>query len=107
MAYGYITWRGPEGEKSYCRVDFKTIEPYKSFTSVDAFCDENGIEDHDFPSMGWKNEFAKTETGCIVKVEISFAEVADLQKILDLGFEEGFTSALSNLDELLKTDQVA
>jgi hypothetical protein len=35
-----------------------------------------------------------------VEVELSFKEEADLQTIIDMGFEAGFTSALNNLDEL-------
>lgn len=92
---------GPDGEKSWCRVDFQTIVPNKSFTADDAFCDEEGKITQDFPSMHWKNEFTETGTGTKVEVEISFAEVADMEKIIELGFEEGFTAAHGNLDELL------
>jgi hypothetical protein len=30
--------------------------------------------------------------------------VADLEKYIEMGFKEGFTSALGNLDELLVSD---
>ncbi len=92
---------GPEGEAHWCRVDFKTISKLKSFTGLDAFCDENGNINHDFPTMHWKNVFSKTDSGTKIEVEINFDTEADLEKILEMGFEEGFTSALGNLDELL------
>jgi uncharacterized protein YndB with AHSA1/START domain len=92
---------GPEGEKHWARVDFKTIEPQKSFTAIDAFCDENGKENPEFPTMHWRNDFHQTETGSKVTVEITYPGTADMEKMLAMGFEEGFTAALQNLDELL------
>ena len=47
------------------------------------------------------NEFSKTDTGTKVEVEISFVGDEDLNKILELGFEQGFTAVLGNLDEVL------
>ena len=93
---------GPEGPGSWCRADFKKISTHKSFTAIDAFCDENGNINQDFPIMHWKNEFSETDSGTKVEVEISYSSVADIEKMLEMGFEEGFTSALGNLDELLE-----
>jgi uncharacterized protein YndB with AHSA1/START domain len=92
---------GPNGEQQWCRVDYKSIVPNKSFTAIDAFCDEEGNKTADFPNMHWKNEFSKTDTGTKVTVEITFASESDLEKIIEMGFKEGFTMAHSNLDELL------
>ncbi len=91
---------GPDGTRSWCRVDFQSIVPNKSFIANDAFCDERGNVNSGFPVMHWKNEFIKTAYGTKVEIEITFNDVADLNKILELGFEEGFTAALINLDEL-------
>ncbi len=93
---------GPDGTKSFCRADFKTIDPQKSFTATDAFCDESGVDHADLPHMHWKNEFIETESGTKVVTEITFPSEEELQKTLEMGFEEGFTAAHSNLDELLK-----
>jgi len=92
---------GPDGEKSWCRVDFKTIKPHQSFTAVSAFCDEDGNADASFPIMYWFNEFETTETGSKVKVTITFDKEADMERIIAMGFEGGFTMGLNNLDELL------
>ena len=92
---------GPDGTKQWCRSDYESIDPGKSFTSIDAFCDEQGNKTNDLPGMHWKNEFSKTETGTKVTVEIIFSTEADLEKIIEMGFEEGFTAAHNNLDELL------
>ncbi len=92
---------GPEGEAQWCLVNYKTINKHSSFTGLDAFCDENGNVNQDFPTMNWKVDFSKSDSGTDVRVEVTFSTEADLEKILEMGFEEGFTSALGNLDELL------
>lgn len=91
---------GPDGTENYVRVDFRSIVPNKSFTAYDVFCDDKGNVNTDLPGMGWKCEFTRTDSGTSVKVELTFATEADLEKIVEMGFEEGFTSALKNLDEL-------
>lgn len=96
---------GPNGEKAYCRVDFKTINPGQSFSAVSSFCDEDGNADDNFPRMYWLNEFIATTTGAKVEVAISFDSEADLQKIVEMGFEGGFNMGLGNLDELLQTEE--
>ena len=93
--------QGPDGERHYCKVNYKTILPKKSFTSVDSFCDENGNLNKDLPSMHWKNVFSTSGPGTKVEVEITFSTEADLEKIIAMGFKEGFAAALGNLDELL------
>jgi uncharacterized protein YndB with AHSA1/START domain len=91
---------GPEGEKSWCRAEFETINAPVSYTAMDAFCDENGEITSDFPRMHWSNVFSKTETGTRVISEISFENLSDLKKIVEMGFKEGFAAAHTNLDEI-------
>ena len=92
---------GPDGSKHWSKVSYNKIDFQKSFQATDCFCDENGNKNPDFPGMDWKNEFQPTETGTTVIVEISFTSEADVKKIIEMGFEEGFTSALANLEQYL------
>lgn len=92
---------GPQGEEHWARVDFNTIEQNRMFTAEDYFSDENGNRSNDMPGMKWRNSFTSTGSGTKVTVEITFASEQDMNKILEMGFEEGFTSALGNLDEVL------
>jgi uncharacterized protein YndB with AHSA1/START domain len=93
---------GPNGEQIWNRVDFITIDPQKSFMGESCFCDEDGKNNSSLPTMHWKNRFHKIQEGTKVEVEITFAEKSDLQKIIEMGFEAGFTAALENLDEVLE-----
>jgi len=99
------TWfyymQGPENERHYCRVDYKSITPNKLFTGDDAFCDENGNINTGFPTMHWEVRFNSTEGGTRVEVDVKFDSEADLEKIVEMGFQEGFAAAHKNLDELL------
>jgi uncharacterized protein YndB with AHSA1/START domain len=92
---------GPDGEKHWCRFDYKTIETQKNYSGADAFCDENGVPNSDFPSMNWFNQFIDANNTTDVTVEITFDSAESLEKIVEMGFKEGFTMAHSNLDELL------
>ena len=93
---------GPDNSKIWCKVEYTAIDHHKSFELDNFFCDENGVRNTDFPTMFWKNEFHSSATGTKVIVEISFATKDDLEKIVELGFEVGFTAALANLDQYLE-----
>lgn len=90
-----------QGEQHFCKVSFKSIEPQKSFTAIDSFCDENGNDSGIAPSMHWYTRFQTAGDGTLVTVEVSFDSAADLEKIVEMGFQQGFTMAHGNLDELL------
>jgi uncharacterized protein YndB with AHSA1/START domain len=92
---------GPNGEQNWCRADFTVVEAPKSFSTTATFCDEDGNINDSFPKMYWKNEFDKTIMGTKVTVEVAFDNEADLEKIVEMGFKEGFAMAHDNLDELL------
>jgi len=100
------TWlyymQGPEGEKHYCKADYTSITPYKNYQGTDAFCDEKGNVNKEFPNTNWNVSFSSTPTGTMVHIQNTFKELADMQKIIDLGFEQGFTMAHGNLDQYLE-----
>jgi uncharacterized glyoxalase superfamily protein PhnB len=94
---------GPTNDKTWCRVDYNSIQPNKTITCTVMFCDEKGNKNLDLPAMDWKKEFSPTTSGTTVKIEITFAKEADMETIIKMGFQEGFTAGLSNLDHYLST----
>ena len=92
---------GPDGTEHWALAEYKTIDPQKSFSALDAFCDENGNINDSFPRSFWTNEFNENGDTTMVSVEIQHEKLEDLEKIIEMGFKEGFTAALENLDELL------
>lgn len=99
---------GPAGEQHWAKASYSNIQPFKSFDAKDAFTDENGVQNADLPEMNWKIMFKSIPNGTRVDIEITFASQKDLEKIVEMGFQEGFTAAHDNLDKLLeKTKTVA
>lgn len=96
---------GPDGNGEWCKVDYLEVEPNLSFSGLDGFCDEAGNMRTDFPSMHWKCTFSESANGTLVAIEVTFAEIADLEKIMEMGFAEGFTAAHGNLDEVFSKVQ--
>lgn len=93
---------GPNGEEHWARTEFKSIDKGKYVEAQDAFCDSNGTINKDFPQSIWKINFRESENSTYVKVELTFEKLTDLEKNIEMGFKEGFTMALSNLDEILE-----
>jgi uncharacterized protein YndB with AHSA1/START domain len=104
------TWlyymQGPDGSRHYSRADYKSVRPNKSYQALGAFCDDKGNINHEFPRMNWMVQFNGTEAGTRVDVEITLESVDALEKVIEMGFKEGFTMAHSNLDELLAMQKV-
>lgn len=94
---------GPDGSKHWSKVNYTKIDFQKSFEASDCFCDEQGNKNDNMPSMDWRNTFRATENGTTVTVEISFKNEADIKTIIEMGFEAGFTAALGNLEQYLKS----
>lgn len=92
---------GPEGEEHWAKVEYKTIDPHQKFTANDAFCDENGTINNEFAQALWTNTFTEANGTTTVSVAIQYDKLEDLEQMIEMGFKEGFTMALGNLDELL------
>ena len=91
----------PENVAHHCRNDYQKIQSGKMFVSLDAFCDDKGNIDVSMPRTEWTNTFSEQDGVTTVNIQLQFTELADLEKILEMGFKEGFTMGLGNLDELL------
>lgn len=78
--------------------DYIKIVHQKMFSGLDAFCDENGVVNPELPRTTWTNEFNEIGESTFVTVTATYESLADLEKIIALGFREGFTMALENLD---------
>lgn len=89
---------GPEGERHWCLLDYKTIVKEKSYSGQDAFCNEMGQINTGHPRMFWSNVFDAKEDSTVVSVEISFEKLSDLETIIEMGLQEGFTQGMENLD---------
>ena len=98
-------WRyymeGPDGTRHYCLVNYENITQGVSFSGKDAFCDENGNIQNEMPATHWDCKFQADGESTIAEIKLRFSSQDDMNKLLELGFREGFAAALTNLDELL------
>ncbi|MEO8515815.1 MAG: SRPBCC domain-containing protein [Flavobacterium sp.] len=101
--YWFYAMVSPENVAHWCRADYDKIEPLKSFAALDAFCDEDGDINHDFPRSHWTNSFVPNGQSTTVNIVIQYKKLEDLEKIIEMGFKEGFTMALSNLDQYIES----
>lgn len=93
---------GPEGDAQWCLFEYESIETEKYFSGIDAFCDENAKMDNTKPRVKWKNEFSEEEDSTMVTILLHFDSLEDMETILQMGFKEGFTAGLENLDQYIK-----
>lgn len=92
---------GPEGEEHWALADFTSITPKTNFKFQDAFCDKDGNISDEMPRSDWNLEFIDNNSSTLVNIVIKHQTLSDLEKIIEMGFKEGFSMALDNLDELL------
>lgn len=93
---------GPNGEKSYSQSKYGEIIEHRSFDWMSAFCDEDGNVNEDFPSSKWLIGFTGVEEGTKVTINIHYQSQEVMKKMFDMGFQEGFTMGLNQLEEILK-----
>lgn len=93
---------GPKGEQSWGKARYQHIDKLRKFEVIDTFCDENGVDDPALPTLHWTTNFDAVDNKTLVTAEVAFDTLVDLEKILEMGFKEGFIAALGNLDEYFK-----
>lgn len=93
----------PKDEKMWCKADYKAIEVNKLLSWLDAFCDENGIENDIKPRSLWTNNFTENNGVTTVNITLQHDKLEDIEMMIEMGFKEGLTTALGNLDEFLLT----
>ncbi len=93
---------GPDGSRHCGRVDYTFIKPITDFAGLDAFCDEDGNINGEFPRTTWHNTFTPDGNGTTVTVKMEFASAPAMQQMISMGFEEGFRMAHGNLDAYLE-----
>lgn len=93
----------PENVTHWNKADFLKIEDKRAYAFLDAFCDENGTVNTDFPRSQWNNRFTGEGEHTTVHITLQLSSLNDLEKLIQMGFREGFTMGLNQLDELLQT----
>lgn len=92
----------PKDEIHWCKADYKKIEHEKSYSYTDNFCDEHGNVSEKFPNSFWTNVFSENAEITSVNITIQYESLEALEKVIEVGFKEGFTMAMQNLDQYIE-----
>jgi len=92
---------GPGGERHWSRVNYLIVNVHKNIEAEDGFCDEDGNMNLNMPLTRWNNIFSEMPEGTRVEFKLLFSREKDLETIVSMGFEEGFTQGLRQLEVLL------
>jgi uncharacterized protein YndB with AHSA1/START domain len=91
----------PEGQERWIIQKYTSISPKTNFKLHNAFADKD--ENPQLPGSEWDYTFS--EQNGITKVSISIynESLERMEKMIEMGFTEGFTITLKNLENLLST----
>ncbi|MBC7888302.1 MAG: SRPBCC domain-containing protein [Ferruginibacter sp.] len=91
----------PEGQENWSIQKYTSITPKTNFKFLNAFADEN--ENPSLPGSEWDLTFSEQNGTTKVSVTIYNESLERMEKMIEMGFKEGFTMTLKSLEELLAT----
>ncbi|MDQ6844539.1 MAG: SRPBCC domain-containing protein [Bacteroidota bacterium] len=96
----------PEGQERWSIQKYTSISPKTNFKVFNAFADKD--ENPELPGSEWDLNFSEQnapDNYRVTKVSISIynESLARMEKMIEMGFREGFTMTLNNLEKLLAT----
>jgi len=91
----------PEGQERWAIQKFTSISPKTNFKYLNAFADAS--EKPELPGSEWDLNFSEQNGTTKVSVTIKNESLVRLEKMIEMGFKEGFTMGLQQLEELLLT----
>ena len=96
----------PENEKHWGRMDYISITSLESFVIRDSFCDEDGNINPTLPVSTGSIIFTKTDTGTLVEFKMVYSTEKEVQTIIEMGFEQGITACLEQLETLFQENKI-
>lgn len=93
----------PEGEEHYSMEQYTSINPKTDLAWKSSFSDTDENINADFPSSEWQLNFSEQNEKTMVSIVIKHKSLTDLEMHIQMGFKEGFTMTLNELETLLLT----
>ena len=91
----------PEGQERWAIQKYTSISPKTNFKMFNAFADQD--ENPQLPGSDWDYTFSEQNGKTIVSITIYNESLERMEKMLEMGFTEGFKMSMSNLENLLAT----
>jgi uncharacterized protein YndB with AHSA1/START domain len=93
----------PEGQEYWGVQKFTLIDPKTDLGWVSSFTDKDENINEDLPTSQWDLNFSEQNGITKLSIVIKNKTVADIDVIIQMGFKEGFTMTLNELENLLST----
>jgi uncharacterized protein YndB with AHSA1/START domain len=91
----------PEGQEKWAIQEYTSITPITNFKYLNAFADKD--EHPQLPGSDWDLTFTGQNGITKVSITIYNDSLERMEKMIEMGFKEGFTITLNQLNELLTT----
>lgn len=89
----------PEGLERWSVQQYTSISPKTNFKMLNAFAD--AAENPELPGSEWDLNFSEENGRTKVSVTIYNESLERMKKMIEMGFKEGFTMTMNNLENLL------
>jgi uncharacterized protein YndB with AHSA1/START domain len=89
----------PEGQERWSIQEYTSITPKTNFKMLNAFADKD--ENPELPGSEWDINFDEQNGRVKVSITIYNESLARMEKMIEMGFKEGFAMTMKNLEELL------
>ena len=91
----------PEGQERWAIQEYTAITPKTNFKMYNAFADKD--ENPELPGSDWDLNFSEQNGVTKVSISIYNESLARMEKMIEMGFTEGFKMSMNNLENLLAT----
>ena len=91
----------PEGQEHWSIQKFTAINPKINFKMVNTFADKD--EKPELPGSDWDFNFSEQNGTTKVSITIYNESLERMERVIEMGFQGGFTMGLNQLETLLKT----
>ena len=91
----------PEGQERWAIQKYTSISPKTNFKFFNAFADKD--ENPELPGSDWDHTFSEQNGKTTVRITIYNESLARMEKMIEMGFEEGYTMSMNSLEDLLAT----
>lgn len=90
----------PEGQERWSIQEYRSITPKTHFKMYNSFADKD--ENAELPGSEWDYNFSEENGITKVIITIYNESLARLERMIEMGFEQGFKMSIDNLEQLLE-----
>lgn len=91
----------PEGQERWAIQSYTAISPKTNFKMFNTFADKDG--NPELPGSDWDHTFSEQNGKTKVNISIYNESLTRMEKMIEMGFTEGFKMSMANLENLLDT----